>query len=267
MGRCDRIEAEDLSCLLGQDRQPVIIDVRRREAYGAASEVLPTAEWRDHRQMADAPWPVGAPIVVYCAHGEQVSQSAAALLRAGGADARYLKGGIAAWQAAGGPTVGKAAVASLSRRPSRWVTRERPKIDRIACPWLIRRFLDRTAQVFFVTPEMVLEIAAEIDGIPFDIPGVEISHDGELCSFDVLIRRFAIADPVLHRLAVIVRGADTARLDLAPQCAGLLAVSLGLSATCDDDQQMLARGMLVYDALYGWLRLASSETHTWSPPA
>ncbi len=147
----------------------------------------------------------------------------------------------------------------------KWVTRERPKIDRIACPWLVARFLDEQPEFLFVPPGDVLSIAAETGAIPYDIPVVELSHDGDLCSFDVFLRKYKLESPSLQQLATIVRGADTARLDLAPQAAGLFAVSLGLSALFTDDHEMLKHGMVVYDALYAWCRDCQGETHNWSP--
>ena len=146
-----------------------------------------------------------------------------------------------------------------------WITRARPKIDRIACPWLIRRFLDPAAEFLFVPPDEVVPIARATGAIPFDVEGVELSHDGPLCSFDALLATYALDDPALAELAVIVRGADTARLDLAPQAAGLLAISLGLSHNFADDHEQLAHGMVVYDALYAWSRHVRGETHTWNP--
>lgn len=147
----------------------------------------------------------------------------------------------------------------------KWVTRARPKIDRVACPWLITRFIDRDPEFLFAPPSDVLRVAREVDAIPFDVEGVELSHDGPLCSFDALLKRYALDDPALQSLAVIVRGADTARLDLAPQCAGLLAISLGLSRLYADDHEQLRHGFVVYDALRAWLREAQDETHTWNP--
>lgn len=147
----------------------------------------------------------------------------------------------------------------------RWITRARPKIDRIACPWLIRRFIDHDAEIIFVPAEQVIEKARELDAIPFDVEGVELSHDGPLCSFDTILRKYAIDDPALHEIAVIVRGADTDRLDLAPQAAGLLAISLGLSRNFSDDQEQLAQGMIMYDALYSWAKYVHNERHTWNP--
>lgn len=147
----------------------------------------------------------------------------------------------------------------------KWVTRERPKIDRIACPWLIARFIDKEPEFLYVPVGDVVRVARETGAIPYDVPGVEMSHVGELCSFDTFLQKYRIEDPALHRLAVIVRGADTDRLDLAPQCAGLLAVSLGLSANFHDDHVMLAHGMVVYDALYAWCRAHGNERHGWNP--
>ncbi len=147
----------------------------------------------------------------------------------------------------------------------KWVTRERPKIDRIACPWLIARFLDRDAEFLFVPAAEVQATAERTGAVPFDVEGVELSHDGPLCSFDAFLKKYDLTDPALHELAVIVRGADTARLDLAPQAAGLLAISLGLSRIFTDDQEQLRRGFVLYDALYAWAKYAREETHTWNP--
>ena len=147
----------------------------------------------------------------------------------------------------------------------RWVTRERPKIDRIACPWLIVRFIDPRAQFLYVPASEVLATAAERDAIPYDIPGIELSHNGERCSFDAFLSKYDLTEPALQHLAAIVRAADTDRLDRAPQAAGLLAVSLGLSRNFADDQQMLAQGMVLYDALYAWCRFCQDETHQWRP--
>ncbi len=151
--------------------------------------------------------------------------------------------------------------------PSQWVTREHPKIDRIACPWLILRFIEREAKFLYVPAERVLAVAHDTGAIPYDIPGVELSHAGERCSFDAFLAKYALTDPALQRLALIVRGADTSRLDLAPQCAGLYAISLGLSATCPDDHEMLRHGLVMYDALYAWCARLQDETHRWPPAA
>ena len=149
----------------------------------------------------------------------------------------------------------------------KWVTRERPKIDRIACPWLITRFIDKDAEFLYVPADQVLAVAETSGATPYDIPDVEYSHVGALCSFDAFISKYNLTDPALLQLAVIVRGADTARLDIAPQAAGLLALSLGLSHNFADDHAMLAQGMVMYDALYAWCRHTQQETHSWNYPA
>ncbi|MFZ5937095.1 chromate resistance protein ChrB domain-containing protein [Pseudomonas sp. HS6-2] len=147
----------------------------------------------------------------------------------------------------------------------KWVTRERPKIDRIACPWLIQRFIDPAPMFLYVPSSEVLRVANDEGATPYDIPGVELSHVGPLCSFDAFLRKYQLDDPALARLAEIVRGADTSRLDLTPQSAGLYAISLGLSRCYADDQEMLKQGLALYDALYAWCRDCQSETHNWPP--
>ncbi len=152
-----------------------------------------------------------------------------------------------------------------ARTPTRWVTRARPKIDRIACPWLVRRFLDPSAEFFYVPTPEVLSFARTHSAEPYDVPDVTYSHSGAACSFDAFIRIHGLKDEALDDLARIVRAADTAALELAPQAPGLLAVSLGLSQMFADDLAMLRWGMLVYDALYAWCRQARGETHGWDP--
>ena len=149
-------------------------------------------------------------------------------------------------------------------RPSRWITRERPKIDRIACPWLVLRFIDPNAQFFYVPTPAVFDEARRLDAISYDVPGAPISHEGERCSFDTLKNAFGLHDPGLATLASIVRGADTDRLDLAPQSAGLLAFSLGLSRIHGDDHAMLAAALPLYDALYAWCKWEQGESHSWN---
>lgn len=146
-----------------------------------------------------------------------------------------------------------------------WITRERPKIDRIACPWLIQKFIDPGAEFLYVPAIDVLRLAAEKNAIPYDIPGVEFSHVGELCSFDAFLKKYTLDDPALQQLAAIVRGADTSRLELTPQSAGLYALSLGLSKIYEDDHAMLKQGMIMYDALYAWCQHCQAETHQWPP--
>lgn len=147
----------------------------------------------------------------------------------------------------------------------KWVTRERPKIDRIACPWLITRFIEKDAEFLYVPAQDVMAVATREQATPYDIPGVEFSHVGELCSFDAFLSIYKLDDPALAMLAEIVRGADTSRLDLTPQSAGLYAISLGLSATFADDHEMLRHGMVIYDALYAWCRSCQTEKHNWPP--
>jgi len=185
-------------------------------------------------------------------------------------DARVLAGGYAAWVESKLQLVAKSALDRFApKRPSVWVTRRRPKIDRVACPWLIRRFIDAQARILYVDPDQVAEVAKESGAIPFDIEGVEISHDGPRCSFDTMLKLFELeSEPSLAGLALIVRGADTARPGLAPEAAGLHAISLGLSALAgDDDHGMLRHGFMVYDALFAWLRHATGERHNWPAKA
>ena len=147
----------------------------------------------------------------------------------------------------------------------KWVTRERPKIDRIACPWLIARFIDKAPEFLYVPSHQVLKVAADTGAVPYDIPGVEMTHDGELCSFDAFIKKHQLQDPALAQLALIVRGADTSRLELTPQSAGLYAISLGLSHQYANDHEMLRHGLVIYDALYAWCQSCQAETHNWPP--
>jgi len=147
----------------------------------------------------------------------------------------------------------------------KWITRERPKIDRIACPWLIARFIDKTPEFLYVPATDVLRIATETGAIPYDIPGVEFGHEGELCSFDAFLKKYNLQDRALHQLALIVRGADTSRLDLSAQSAGLYAISLGLSKNFENDHEMLSHGLVMYDALYAWCRDCQQEEHKWPP--
>jgi len=259
-GTRSSISPRDLYERLGTAQAPILIDVRKPADFAASDRCIVAAF---HRAPDDiARWskelPAGRPVVVHCVRGGQTSQTAAAALAAAGHDAAYLEGGITAWSEAGLPTRRKLAVAT-----GKWVTRERPKIDRIACPWLISRFIDPNAQFIYVPDERVLAVAKETGAIPCDVKGVEYTHEGERCSFDTIVRIHDIHDPALDRLATIVRGADTSRHDLAEQCGGLFAISLGLSANFADDHAMLKHGMVMYDALYTWCRSLQAETHNW----
>jgi rhodanese-related sulfurtransferase len=259
------ISPEEFYAVIGTASAPIIIDARPEAAFKVDDRMLVAA--RRLSPGAVGTWlrdlPADLPVVVYCVHGHEVSQQAAATLRGAGIAAKYLEGGVTGWAELGFPLRKKVTDASGS-----WVTRERPKIDRIACPWLIRRFIDPEASFLYVPTERVLDVAATAGATAYDIPGAEpFSHDGELCSFDAFLRVYEIRDAALDTLAVIVRGADTARLDLAPQAAGLLALSLGLSANFPDDHAMLEHGLVMYDALYAWCRTCQGETHNWTPPA
>jgi hypothetical protein len=147
----------------------------------------------------------------------------------------------------------------------KWITREKPKIDRIACPWLIKNFVDKDAEFLYVPANEVLTKSKELDAIPYDIPKVEYSHDGEFCTFDTIIKKHQINEPALLQLAIIVRGADTDHFDIAPQAAGLWAISAGLSYNYINDHEMLEIGMKLYDALYSWAKYVQQERHNWNP--
>lgn len=258
------IEAQALAAVVGTPTCPHIVDVRRQQAFQTADSMIAGAVWRDHRLVEDWHDAMAGDIVVYCVHGQQVSQSVMSLLRSRGRSVRYLAGGFDAYVAAGGTTVAKADdLPRADTVPTRWVTRERPKIDRMACPWFIRRFIDPVAEILYVEADWVREVAREAGAVPFDIPDTDFSHDGPFCSFDAFLSRYGIGDKALLHLARIVRGADTACLDLEPECAGLKAISLGLSSAHDDDHVTLAHAMVLYDALYAWTRNAADETHNW----
>jgi rhodanese-related sulfurtransferase len=262
---CVSISAQGLYSGLGAETAPVVVDVRRSAAFDGDDALIAGAVRREPENVEE--WQHALqrvrPVVAYCDDGQEVSQNVAAALRAAGIDAFYLAGGITAWDDLGLPRRRK-----LGAQSDKWVTRERPKIDRIACPWLIRRFIDPAAQFLFAPTERVFAVAAEAGAAAYDIPGAEpFSHDGELCSFDAFLNVYGIEDPALDMLALIVRGADTARLDLTPQSPGMLAVSLGLSAIYGSDHDMLERGMIVYDALYAWCRDCRDQGHDWNPAA
>jgi rhodanese-related sulfurtransferase len=263
------ITPAQLAGRLGRASAPLVFDVRKMPAFDAASRAIAGAV-RVAPDLVPAAFPLiesDRAVVVYCVHGHEVSQNAARALRQAGFAASFLEGGITAWEKAGLAGMTKLAECRLPATPergSRWVTRERPKIDRIACPWLIRRFVDPTATFLYVPADRVIDAAKSEDAIPYDVPNVRFSHrgnDGELCSFDALVADLGLNAPSLHDLAKIVRGADTGKPDLTPQSAGLLAISLGLSQIFDDDHVMLEHGMIMYDALYAWIHSARGEAH------
>lgn len=259
------ISFDNLARIIGTPRAPRLLDVRSDEDFAADPRLLPGA-WRiDDQALAELSTKIGGkPSIAVCQAGHRRSQGAAAWLRAEGCPSQYLEGGFEAWRAAGLPLIDPAKLpARDAQGRTVWVTRARPKIDRIACPWLVRRFLDPSAIILFVAPAEVVGVAERYNAVPFDIENVFWSHRGDLCTFDVMLREFGLNIPALDRLATIIRGADTARLDLAPEAAGLLAVSLGLSRTYSDDLEQLEAGMLIYDAFYRWARDATDETHNW----
>jgi rhodanese-related sulfurtransferase len=243
-----------LHTTIGTAAAPVVIDVRRAPAFDQGDVMIVGARRRSPDDVQD--WAKALPrdqsVVVYCVHGHEVSQGVAVTLASLGFNASYLEDGIAEW-------VDKKLPTRRKFPPSeKWVTRERPKIDRIACPWLVRRFVNPDAEFIYVPATKVMETAARAGATPYDVSNVDFGHRGAECSFDAFIRIFEISDPVLDRLAAIVRGADTGRLDLTPQSAGLLAVSTGLSMNFQDDHAMLAEGMVIYDALYSACRHQTS---------
>jgi rhodanese-related sulfurtransferase len=287
------ISPAELASRLGQARAPLVLDVRRRPRFDASPRMLPTARYCAPDDVIDfaRSQPPGE-VVVYCVYGHEVSQNAAATLRTAGWQARFLLGGfesgepgvdtpehIAQWQADAVPTVakhagfgvtGKSGLTGHNTSPgSHWITRARPKIDRIAVPWLITRFIDRDAAFHYVPTAAVFSEAKRLNAVAYDIPGAPVSHVGDLCSFDAVLHAFDLHLPALDLLATVVRGADTDRLDLAAQAAGLLAVSLGMSRLhATDDHAMLAAMLPVYDALYAWCQdrvAAVDKAHNWKP--
>ena len=267
---------------LGGPHCPLIIDVRKAPAFDRDPSMLPGA-LRVHPDAIDE-WTTpthSREVVVYCVHGHEVSQNAARALAARGHRASFLEGGITLWREIGLPVMQKSERFGIpsTTRGTRWITRERPKPapqesvgfllrhapDRIACPWLVRRFIDPRAEFLYVPTSTVLAEAERIDAIAYDIPGAPLEHDGDQCSFDAFIKAFALRDPALDDLATIVRAADTGRPERAPQAHGLLAVSLGLSHNFADDHAMLEHGFVLYDALYAWCRHARDERHNWTP--
>jgi len=262
------ISMSQLARLIGQANAPAIVDVRTESDYAEDPRLVPGSLRRNAEDAAT--WArdfTGSNVVVICQRGLKLSQGAAAWLRHEGIEAETLAGGFEGWRGGAQPLV------STSKLPSRdsagrtvWVTRARPKIDRIACPWLIRRFVDPKAVFLFVAPSEVMAVADRFAATPFDVEDVFWTHRGELCTFDTMLIEFGLNEQPLQRLAAIVRGADTARPDLAPEAAGLLAVSLGYSRMFKDDLAQLDAAMAVYDALYRWARDAGDETHNWPAP-
>jgi len=261
----DTITVAQLTRLIGLRDAPMLLDVCDTEDFALDPRFVPGTLRRDWRTAST--WAAefaDRSVAVVCQRGLKLSQGVASWLRHAGAQAEVLEGGFEAWAVAGG------ALVRPDHLPSRdawgrtiWVTRVRPKVDRIACPWLIRRFVDPGAVFLFVAPSEVAAVAERFGATPFDVEGVFWSHRGPLCTFDVMLDEFALHSEALDRLALIVRGADTAQPGLAPEAAGLLAASLGLSRMFKDDLAQLDAAMALYDAFYRWARDAVAETHNW----
>jgi rhodanese-related sulfurtransferase len=259
------ISVSQLARLVGTPDAPAIVDVRSDEHWNADPRFIPCALRRNATQVDT--WAQdyrGKRVVVSCQHGGKLSQGAAAWLRTQSIEAESLEGGHDAWLAEKGLLVDSRKLPPRDAQGRTvWVTRARPKVDRIACPWLLRRFVDRDAVLLFVSPTEVAGVAERFKAAPYDVEGVYWSHRAERCSFDTFIEELGLSCPPLDRLALIVRGADTARQDLAPEAAGLLAASFGYSRMYKDDLEQLAHAMEFYDALYRWSRDAMEETHNW----
>ena len=256
---------------VGMPDAPVFVDVRKAADFAASDYFIPgSVRWDYDANQAEPPEIKGATTAVaYCVKGLHVGITGAEKLRTPNREATFLEGGLRQWMETDAPRVKKRPDLGVTGESvSRWVTRARPKIDRIACPWLVRRFIDPRAQFFYVPTNEVFAFAQANNAVAYDIPGAPIEHAGSLCSFDNFLRAFELTSPALERIASIVRGADTDSLSLAPQSAGLLAISLGFSKNIADDHAMLDAMMPVYDALYRWVLdavAATDEKHNWKP--
>jgi len=265
MSSLNTISVDKLARLVGTPHSPVLVDVRPDDEFGANPRLIPSSMRRPHAEPSQwAPEFAGRSAIVICRQGGKLSQGVAAWLRHAGVAADGLDGGFEGWCKANLPTIATARMPPLDGEGRTvWVTRARPKVDRIACPWLIRRFIDPRAVFLFVAPSEVEGVAERFSATPFDVEGVFWSHRGDTCTFDVMVEEFGLGTDPMLRLAAIVRGADTGRFDVAPQAAGLLAASLGLSRMYSDDLAQLEAGLVLYDAFYRWCRDATDETHTW----
>ena len=286
------ITVAQLARLVGTPDCPTLLDVRTAEDVVDDPRLIPGARrhpFDDVGTLADELR--HARVIAYCQKGKKTSQGAAALLRVHGVRAETLEGGQFAWRDADAPCVPIAALPAAGdvdggddRREGRddgagdgpdggtgttlWVTRHRPKVHRIACPWLVRRFVDPRARFLFVAPSEVAAVAERFGAEPFDVEGARFGHrgeNGERCTFDAMLDEFELHTEALDRLATVVRGADTDRHDLAPEAAGLLAASVGLSRLHRDDLAQLDAGLALYDAFYRWARDAHDEGHDWPP--
>src|SRR5204863_218471 len=265
MSVLNTISPDKLVRLVGIPTGPVLIDVRPEEEFSAEPLLIPGSLRRSASDVSA--WARafhGQSVVVACRDGGSLSQGVAARLRHDGVSAEALEGGVAGWANSGLPMVPNTVLPPRDAEGRTvWVTRGRPKVDRIACPWLIRRFIDPSAIFLFVAPSEVTAVAERFNATPFDIDDVFWSHRGDTCTFDTMIEEFALKTAPLLQLAKIVRGADTARPELTPQSAGLLAASLGYSRMYREDLPQLEAAIGFYDAMYRWCRDATAETHNW----
>jgi len=258
MAAPNEITCKQLLRLIGLPTAPVIVDICIPDDFADDPYLIPNSIRHSHTDIDGLIARLeGRPCVVSCQKGLKLSQGLATLLRARGVDAQYLEGGMYGWRDT--PDAPRIAFSALPES-ALWVTRHRPKIDRIACPWLIRRFVNANAEFLFVAPDQVAGVADRFDATPFDIPDVPFSHHGETCTFDALLDHFNLRTEALDRVSKVVRAADTGRDDI-PQAAGLLALSVGLSQMHKDDHAQLDAAMPMYDAMYRWARDGASETH------
>lgn len=265
MAAPNEISVARLNRLIGTPDCPVIVDVTTDRDFAQDPHLIPgSIRWSHSDIPGLIAWLGKRSCVVLCQRGLKLSQGTVAWLRAEGVAAEYLQGGMYAWR---DDPATRRVPAGMIPAPvdgsSLWVTRHRPKIDRIACPWLIRRFVDTRARFLFVAPAEVSGVADRFGATPFDIDGVDWSHRGPFCTFDTMLDRFGLRSDALDRLATVIRAADTNQHDLSPEAAGLLAISVGLSRRFRDDAAQLKAGLDIYDSLYRWARDGLNESHEW----
>ena len=277
MASPNQITINQLARLIGTPDAPIVIDLCIDDDFSLDPRVIPTAFRYPFTDIIDLAGTCrDKRVVVYCQKGKKISEGGAAQLRTMGVQAEALQGGVVAWRDAGKPLLPYEKIPfavheaerslsnkSLNMKSTLWVTRQRPKIDRIACPWLIRRFVDPTARFLFVPPSTVDEVAMLFNAVAFDVEGAFWSHRGDKCTFDTMLQEFELTTEPLQTMATVIRAADTNNADLAPQAAGLLAMSVGLSRMFKDDLLQLDAGLVFYDALYRWARDGMDEQHDW----
>lgn len=260
----NEITVPQLARLIGTPDCPTLIDICTPEDHAEDPFLIPGAMRHSHQDLQGLEDRIEGPAVVICQKGRKLSQGFAAYLNAVGIRAEYLQGGMIGWREAHPvPRVPADSVPAPVGETTLWVTRQRPKIDRIACPWLVRRFIDPNARFLFVSPSEVTNVAERLGATPFDVENVFWSHRGDACSFDTMLDVWNLRTEALDRLSTVIRAADTNRHELHPAAAGLLAFSVGLSRQYRDDQAQLAAGLPLYDALYRWARDGHEEGHDW----